>query len=344
MEQKAPLNPIAIIRNDLNKMEGEFKLALPSSISSDKFIRIAMTAIQNNPDLQGADRKSLIGSCMKAAADGLLPDGREAALVIFKGQVAYMPMLSGILKRIRNAGYIKTVSAQIIHAKDKFRYWIDNSGENVNFDPLIFGEDRGEIIGAFAVATTNEGAIYVEVMPKNEIEKVRNVSRAKNSGPWTTWWDEMAKKTVIRRLSKRLPISSDVAEIMKRDDEFFEMSNEPANDTPVEIKSVKDVETTIVNSTEAPVETAPTEKPVEQKQESAPEAPKQEEQKMFTRAELSVEIVRLSQQLGWTKPQISEYAKTHFNKPSRDLTDSEMVDMMMAMTDLLNGEKGEGNE
>jgi len=85
-------------------MTGEFRNALPSHIKPEKFQRVVMTVVQQNPDLMGADRRSLLASCLKCAADGLIPDGREAALVIFKTKineqwvsaVQYMPMLAGI--------------------------------------------------------------------------------------------------------------------------------------------------------------------------------------------------------------------------------------------------------
>jgi len=60
-----------------------------------------------------------------------------------------------------------------------------------------------------------------------EIEKVRNISRAKNSSPWQEHWGEMAKKTVIRRLAKRLPMSTDLEEVIRRDDEMFDFNNAP---------------------------------------------------------------------------------------------------------------------
>ena len=63
-------------------MSTEFEAALPPQISVDKFIRTTLTAVQMNPDLLQADRKTLLGTCMKAAQDGLMLDGREAAPVI----------------------------------------------------------------------------------------------------------------------------------------------------------------------------------------------------------------------------------------------------------------------
>ncbi len=139
---------------------------------------------------------------MKAAADGLLPDGREAALVQFKDSVQYLPMVGGILKKIRNSGELSSITSQIVHKGDKFRYWVDGDGEHVEHEPLVFGE-RGEQIGVYALAKTKDGAVYIEVLTMAQIAAVKNVSRAKD-GPWSgPFATEMHRKTAIRRLSKR---------------------------------------------------------------------------------------------------------------------------------------------
>ncbi len=229
-----PSSPIAVFRSDIDKMGDEFAKTLPSHITPERFQRVAVTAVQNTPDLLEADRRSLLSSCMKAAQDGLLPDGREGAIVTFNtkekdGQgkdkwvkkAQWMPMVAGILKKVRNSGELATISAQIVYADDEFDYSIDEQGEHIQHRPELIG-DRGSAIAAYAVAKTRDGSVFVEVMTREQIEQVRSVSKAKNNGPWMQWWDEMAKKTVIRRLSKRLPMSSDVEQVVHRDDELYE--------------------------------------------------------------------------------------------------------------------------
>src|SRR3546814_8922350 len=79
-------NPITVIRQNLQAMAPEFRAALPAHVSVEKFTRVAQTAIQNQPDLANVDRKSLFGAIVRLAQDGLLPDGREAAIVKFGNQ------------------------------------------------------------------------------------------------------------------------------------------------------------------------------------------------------------------------------------------------------------------
>lgn len=232
------ITPMEAMRGTLVKMEQEFKAALPPQIPVEKFIRTTLTAVQMQPDLLGADRRSLLGSCMKAAQDGLLTDGREAALVIFNSKegkkVQYMPMVGGILKKIRNSGELASISAHVVYDKDLFEYELGDN-ESITHKPFL-GADRGNPIAVYAVAKTKDGAIYREVMSVADVEKVRAASRAGKYGPWVDWWDEMAKKTVIRRMAKRLPSSADVDQVFESDNEasgFVQVQrSEPVNITP----------------------------------------------------------------------------------------------------------------
>lgn len=232
------LKPMDAMRVTLKNMSTEFQAALPPQINTEKFIRTTLTAIQMNPELLTADRKSLLGSCMKAAQDGLLADGREAALVIFRTKegpkVQYMPMVGGILKKVRNSGELASISAQVAYDKDLFEYELGDD-ERIVHKPFL-GEDRGKQIAVYAIAKTKDGAIYREVMSVADVEKVRAASKTGKFGPWVDWWDEMAKKTVIRRLAKRLPSSADVDQVMANDLEAsgFEQQQRqaPINITP----------------------------------------------------------------------------------------------------------------
>jgi len=221
MSETTALTPIAAMRNTLTKMSDDFRSALPPQIPVEKFIRTTLTAIQMQPDLLDTDRRSLLGSCMKAAQDGLMCDGREAALVIFRTKegpkTQYMPMVGGILKKIRNSGELASISANVVYERDSFTYELGDY-ERIEHKPYL-GADRGQAIAVYAIARTKDGAVYREVMSVADVEKVRASSRAANSGPWTQWWDEMARKTVIRRIAKRLPSSADVDAVLDADNE-----------------------------------------------------------------------------------------------------------------------------
>lgn len=226
--QSRALRPIDQIRHQLDLMTPEFAVALPQHIPVDRFKRTVLTAVNQNPQLLNADRKSLLGACMRASQDGLYPDGREGALVIFrtkvrddKGErwtdaVQWMPMVYGILKKMRNSGELASITARAVYQNDTFRYVLGDE-ESIEHEPCLDG-DPGELRAVYAVAKLKDGTVQREVMTKAQIEKVRGVSRAKDKGPWVDWYDEMARKTVIRRLSKYLPMSTEIDEMLRRED------------------------------------------------------------------------------------------------------------------------------
>lgn len=222
----------ATLTQELDVLKPQLEKVLPQHVSPEKFMRVVMTAIAQSPDLRAADRSSLLTSCVKCATDGLIPDGREAALVIFNSKdgdrwvkkVQYMPMVGGILKKVRNSGELLSIGSNVVHEKDVFRYWIDDAGEHITFEPNVAVDDRGKMLCVYAIAKTKDGGVYIEVMSRSQVEQVRSVSKAKDNGPWVSWFGEMARKTVIRRLAKRLPMSTDLEAVIHRDDELYELN------------------------------------------------------------------------------------------------------------------------
>lgn len=218
--EKLP-NVVAEARHQLTSMEGQFKAALPAHIPAERFARVVMTAVQNNPDLLKADRRSLWNSAMKAAQDGLLPDGREGALVCYGNQVQWMPMIAGIRKKARNSGEIETWDAHVVHTNDLFDYEL---GDNpfIRHKPTL--DEPGAVIAAYSICTLKGGEKTREVMSIAAIEKVRKRSKAANKGPWVTDYEEMCRKTVARRHSKVIPMSTDLDDLIRRDDELYDLS------------------------------------------------------------------------------------------------------------------------
>ncbi len=221
------LTPYDAVRSDITRMQSQFEVALPNQIPVQKFMRVLFTALQTSPKILECNRQSLYAACMKAAQDGLLPDGRQAALVPFKNEVVYLPMVAGILQKVRNSGELSSLSPHVVYENDSFKYYIDENGEHINHVPDFDGE-RGAPRLTYCIARTKDGAVYIEVMTKAEVEKVRSVSRAKDGPMWRDWWGEGAKKSVIKRLSKRLPMSTDLDDAIRADDVLFDVQG---NDT-----------------------------------------------------------------------------------------------------------------
>lgn len=222
-DQEKTVSPIAEFRQLMEgSMRAEIAKALPKDIDPDRFIRTTITAVQLNTDLLFADRRSLIAACMRAAQDGLLPDGREAVLNIYNTkvkrgnreewvkQVQYLPMVRGILKTLRNSGEIAHLDAAAVYEKDEFRF-VRGDNPRLEHEPYLGDEDPGKIIAAYIVVRLANGEVHREVMPRRDIEKTREASKSGDgaNSPWTKWYDQMAIKAVIKRAAKLLPTSSD---------------------------------------------------------------------------------------------------------------------------------------
>ncbi|HYF57371.1 MAG TPA: recombinase RecT [Burkholderiaceae bacterium] len=220
----AASNVVALIRSDLANpaFRQQLQAALPEHVNLDKFVRTVITAIQSNYMLAQADRTTLLKACMESAADGLLPDGREGAIVPFrngrtgKTEAQWQPMVWGLVKLVRNSGELKDIGVEIVRSADHFERWIDENGPHFKHTPSLDGS--GTPVGVYAYARTKDGGFYIEYMTWTEIEKFKALSKAKN-GPWQDWPEEMAKVRPIKRLCKRLPMSTDAIEALRRDDD-----------------------------------------------------------------------------------------------------------------------------
>jgi recombination protein RecT len=135
----------------------------------------------------------------------------------------YIPMVAGLLKKIRNSSELQSITAQIVFENDQFEYRLGDD-EKFHHVPLIKGP-RGKPIAAYSIAKTKDGGIYRELMLAEEIEVTRNFSKAKDNGPWAgPFFLEMWKKTVLRRLSKRLPMSTDLNDRYDVDDQTTDVT------------------------------------------------------------------------------------------------------------------------
>jgi recombination protein RecT len=215
--QSKAVTPIQDFQNSLTVMRPQLEKALPAHVSVDKFERTLLTAVQKEPKLLQVQRQTLWESVVKCASDGLLPDGREAAVVIYGDRAQYMPMTAGILKKVRNSGELSSIATQVVHKNDAFKFWVDGEGEHLNHEPL----DRGDALGVYALAKTKDGGVYVEFLDLKQVNDIKKMARSKNvwEGPF---WAEMWKKSAIRRLSKRLPMSTDLEGVIERDDSLYE--------------------------------------------------------------------------------------------------------------------------
>ena len=225
------ITPIQEMQGTLVKMEPQFRATLPAHIKPEKFIQAAQTSLAVNPDLQNVTRQSFYNACMRCAQDGLLPDGREAAIVKMKDAAAYMPMIAGVLKLIRNSGELKTIDAFIVCQNDEYDSWINETGSHFKFRQTK-GES-GPAIMTVAYAITKDGGLYHEEVTEAEMKDIQGMARSQNV--WTgAFRNEMKKKSALHRLAKRMPKSSDIEQVFKADEELYDLEK-PTEEKPAEV-------------------------------------------------------------------------------------------------------------
>jgi recombination protein RecT len=195
-------------------MKAQLAAALPRHIAPDRMIRIVTTEIRKTPALANCDMQSFIGAVVQCSQLGLEPGGAmgHAYLLPFgngkskSGQpnVQLIVGYRGMIDLARRSGQIVSISARTVRGGDKFHF---EYGLAENLTHVPGDDEEAPITHVYAVARLKDGGVQFEVMTFNQIEKVRTQSKAGNNGPWMSHWEEMAKKTVIRRLFKYLPVS-----------------------------------------------------------------------------------------------------------------------------------------
>lgn len=220
--------PMDKFKDNLRRMKESGDLdMLPSNVSYDAFRNAAIIAVSDNPAILSCTPESVFKAIRRLAAAGLVPDGQEAAIVPFKGQAQAMPMVRGLLRVARNSGEVISIWSEVVYEDEEFRIRIEGGERRFEHDYDPMNRTGGAIKGAYAVAKLRDGTIEIETMGREQIEKRRRASANQKgdaaTGVWAQWLEEMAKKTVIRALCKRLPMSSDDLRRLMVEDE----ANEP---------------------------------------------------------------------------------------------------------------------
>lgn len=193
---------VARVRGD--EFRQQVSLALPENVHPDRFVRVMATALLDNPELATkADHASIFQAGLKAAADGLLPDGREAAFVLFKDKAAYIPMIGGYRKIAAEHGW--SIRTRVVYQGDRFEYELGLDQALVHH-PTGAGS-RGPLVAAYAIGAHRDGRRELEVLTAEDVAKARAVSRAAQRGPWVEWEERMWEKTAGRRLFAKLPLA-----------------------------------------------------------------------------------------------------------------------------------------
>ncbi len=195
----------------------QIQMALPSHMSADRFARIALTALTRAPKLLECSRESVLKCCMDLSSFGLEPDGRHAHIIPYGKEATLVLDYKGLIALAKRGGEVKTWSAELVKENDEFTW--DNGIVN---HKVNWRADRGKTQCVYSRVTMADGTCDFEVMTLAEVEAIRKRSKAGQSGPWVTDFDEMARKTVIRRHSKRLTLSPEFIAALAADGDKIE--------------------------------------------------------------------------------------------------------------------------
>lgn len=224
----------------IKTMEGEIKKALPSVITPERFTRIVLSAISVNPKLGSCTPASFLGAMMTSAQLGLevnTPLGQAYVLPYSnKGTLEAQFQLGykGLIDLAYRSGEVESIQAHVVYENDEFscEYGLEPKLVHKPADT-----NRGEAIKVYAVFKTKSGGFGFEVMSMEDVRKhAAKYSKAYNSSfsPWKTNFEEMAKKTVLKRVLKYAPLKTEFVRAATQDEVIKNTISDDMYDVPSE--------------------------------------------------------------------------------------------------------------
>lgn len=208
-ENRAAAKETRSIKDWVNVYKGEVAKALPKVLTPERFTRMVTTAITITPKLQDCTPESFIGSMLEAAQLGLEPNTPlgQAYLIPYGNKCQFQIGYKGMMDLAYRSGEIKNIEAHVVYENDEFEF---EYGLNSNLKHVPTLEEKGKAIWVYAIYRLNNGGYGFEVMSYNEcLQHGKKYSKTYNNGPWKTNPEEMAKKTMIKKVLKYAPMKSD---------------------------------------------------------------------------------------------------------------------------------------
>lgn len=208
----------------------QFATALPKHINSDRFVRIAITTIRQNPKLAQCNQESLLGALMVSAQLGLEPGVLgQCYLIPYGRECQFQIGYKGMIELLRRSGQLKDIYAYSVYENDEFEMTY-GLNRDLKHKPNL--QDRGNFIGCYCVAVLKDDARAFEYMTKEEIEAHgKKFSKTYGNGPWKTDFEAMAHKTVVKKMLKWLPVSVEFLEMANKDEKTFKVADEKTGET-----------------------------------------------------------------------------------------------------------------
>lgn len=219
----------------INYMKPEIARALPKHMDADRIARIAITTLRTNPKLQSCDTSSFMAALMQSAQLGLEPNTPlgQAYLIPYGGKVQFQIGYKGLIDLAYRSGQFKSIYAHEVHEKDDFEYEYGLEQKMIHKPAL---KDRGSVIGYYGVFHLQNGGHGFAFMSISDVEKhSEKYSQAVQKGwtsPWKTDFNEMAKKTVLKKVLKYAPLSIEMARNISADETVKTETSEDMYEIP----------------------------------------------------------------------------------------------------------------
>lgn len=214
----------------ISQVEPFIENALPQEIGKERFMNVCLTTLRQNPDLLKCDRSSLLGSMLESAQLGLTPNTLGQCYIIPYGDEAQLVIgYRGMIDLARRSGDVEAITSRVIYENDDFEINYGHSNPVQNHSPYWQqGEtEKGDIVAVYARVDLAGGGVHVEIMPKQEIDEIKSQHGNTRSGsPWDQQYEEMAKKTVVRRAFKYLPVSTEAQRAAEVDEQTVEFEQQ----------------------------------------------------------------------------------------------------------------------
>ena len=206
----------------VKSMEAEIAKALPSVITPERFSRIVLTALSSNPKLQECTPQSFLGAMMTAAQLGVEPNTAlgQAYLIPFKNkgimECQFQLGYKGLIDLAYRSGEVSNIQAQEVYENDVFEF---EYGLEPKLRHVPAKKDRGDVICYYAIFKMKDGGYNFGVMSVDDARKHgQKYSKSYSFGPWQNNFDEMAKKTVLKKVLKYAPLKSDFVRAVAQDE------------------------------------------------------------------------------------------------------------------------------
>ena len=212
--------------------------ALPKDFNKTRSVQNCLSVMNDNPGLAKINRSHVIAGLLKAAYLGLDPLNKECYLIPYGNTVQFQTDYKGDQKFVKRYAIrpVLDIFAKVVREGDFFEEGIVDNKPVVNFKPVPFSNK--DIVGAFAIVLFKDGGMLYEAMSTADIQSVRNnYSKAANSKAWKYSFDEMAKKTVLRRLCKHIETDFESVEARQAWEDGagmeFTQSGKPMEEEPI---------------------------------------------------------------------------------------------------------------